>query len=443
MSIILLNDIVFTYTEEGHIINKEICLFFLVLNIVNIICCSLYLYIYHKIPHYQNNSNSLTLILTRVNLVSGFSYFFFYSDLYFRQPKTLTVLMKISTMINPLVIFTFYFWSACLTHNIYVTFYNYSKNLDKRVKFYKYQLIVYLFIFYVCTMFSIKFKEKQLKSKYFSFIDNYRVNYVILFYLIGLFIITYIIIRLYYIIISKSQSFPLTSPDERTLIIKKLFRSLIFRHILFILYFLFIFVPVNLMMNIKYMFRIVNFEHFYLNFITMTLISFYGTFIFIVKLSDPIMRDFLLSIILFNKKYIKEYEPLMKKEKLNVSNDELNESFNDEKDILIDVYRDLDKSFMTFCEKNRIDYETIEQKNKYTSFNLGNIYGLHFMQGDKKELSKFSKNKIKNFSMKEISNKIKEEKNYNLNKKELEFKPSSIYSINSFYEDEQNEKKTS
>ena len=96
----------------------------------------------------------------------------------------LTVIMKICTMINPLVIFTYYFWCACLTHNIYVTFYNYTKNLDKRVKFYKYQLIVYLFIFYVFTMFSIKFKEKKLQSKNFSFIENYRVNYVIFFFLL-------------------------------------------------------------------------------------------------------------------------------------------------------------------------------------------------------------------------------------------------------------------
>ena len=103
----------------------------------------------------------------------------------------------------------------------------------------------------------------------------------------------------------------------------------------------------------------------------MTLISFYGTFIFIVKLTDPIMRDFLLSIIFCNKKYIKEYEPLMKKEKLNSSNDDLTESFNEEKDILLHVYRDLDKSFITFYERNRMEYEMIEQKNKYTSVNLG------------------------------------------------------------------------
>ena len=443
MSIILLNDIIFSYTEEGeHIINKEICLFFLILNLVNIICCSLYLYVYYKIPHYQNNSNSLTLILINSNLISGISYFLFYSDLYFRSPIMLTVIMKIATMINPLVIFTFYFWSACLTHNIYVTFYNYAKNLDKRIKFYKYQLIVYLFLFYVFTMFSIKFKEKQLKSKYFSFIENYRVHYIIFFYLIGLFMITYIISRLYFIIIKKSQSFSLTTPDERTLIIKNLFQSLIFRHILFILYFLFIFVPVNLMMNIKYMFRIVNFEHFYLNFITMTLISFYGSFIFIVKLTDPIMRDFLLSIILCSKKYIKEYELLMKREKLNISNDDLSESLNETKDILINVYRDLDKSFITFYERNRKESELFELKNKYTSFNLGINYSPHFIQGEKKELSKFSKKKFKNLSMKNIK-KINEEeneiKNSNFNIKDL-IKTSSSHIIKNFPCDEENEK---
>ena len=110
MSIILLNDLVFTYTEEGHIINKEICLYFFVLNFVNFLCCSLYLYIYYKIPFYQNNSNSLTRILTQANLISGFSNSLFYSDLYFRKPITLTIPMKIATMLNPLVIFTFYFW---------------------------------------------------------------------------------------------------------------------------------------------------------------------------------------------------------------------------------------------------------------------------------------------------------------------------------------------
>ena len=444
MSIILLNDLVFTYTEEGHIINKEICLYFFVLNFVNFLCCSLYLYIYYKIPFYQNNSNSLTRILTQANLISGFSNSLFYSDLYFRKPITLTIPMKIATMLNPLVIFTFYFWCACLTHNIYVTFYNYAKSLDKRIKLYKYQLLVYLFIFYICTMFCIRFKEKKLKSKYFSFIENYRVNYIIFFYLLGLFIITYIISRLYYIIKKKSQSFSLTAPNERLLIIKNLFQSLVFRHILFILYFLFTFVPVNLMMMIKYMFRIVNFEHFYLNFITMTLISLYGTFIFAVKLSEPIIRDFLLSSILCNKSYIKEYEPLLKNDKLNITTEEdITESLNEEKekDILINVYRDLDKSFMSFYENNRLEYEKFEQRKNFTSFNLGQNNGLRFMHGDKKDIIKYSKDKNKNFSMKDI-NKIKEQKLLQFNKNNLIFKePILKFSSNIIgpYNDEEKE----
>lgn len=446
MSIVLLNDLVFQYTEEGHIINKEICLFFLSLNLITIFCCSFYLYIYYKIPHYQNNSNSLTLILMRANLISGIAYFSFFSEFYLRKPLMLTAITKIVTMVNPLVVFTFYFWSACLTHNIYVTFYGYAKSLDKRVKFYKYQLIVYLFIFYVFTMFSIKFKEKQLKSKYFSFIENYRVNYIILFYLIGLVIIIYIISRLYFIIIKKSQSFSLSTPDEKTLIIKKLFQSLIFRHMLFIFYFLFIFVPVNLMMMVKFMFRFYNFENFYINFITLVLISLFGTFIFIVKLTDPIMRDFLFSIILCDKKYIKEYETLMKMDIINTTNEDLTESFNDEKDIIMYVYRDFDKSFMTFYnEANRSEYEFELRKNKYTSFNLGVKHGLHFLHGDnKKEASKFSKNYMKTFSMKNLNN-IKEEKrdsikNSTLNN-ELEIRHFSKNLVGSFYYDEEDQKK--
>jgi len=449
MSIILLNDLIFQDTEEGHIINKDTCLFFLILNLISIFCCSLYLYIYYKIPHYQNNSNTLTLILTRVALISSCSYFSFYSDLYFHKPIMLTVIMKICTMINPLVIFTYYFWCACLTHNIYVTFYNYAKNLDKRVKFYKYQLIVYLFIFYVFTMFSIKFKEKKLQSKYFSFIENYRVNYVIFFYLLGLFIIAYIISRAYYIIIIKSKLYTLTTPDERTLIIKKLFQSLIFRHLLFIFYFLFIFIPVNLMMIIKYIFRVLTFESYYVNFIAMTLISFYGSFIFIVKLTDPIMRHFLLSVILCNKNYIKDYEPLLRKEKENtiISNDDLTESFNDEREIIMNVYRDFDKSFITFYnERIKLYNEPIVNKNKYISFNLGNRNGLHFIQ-DKKEMSKFSNMNNKTFSMKNIK-KVKDEK---INSKNILDKKSSRNIIDSFYyedevyekenEEEDNEKK--
>ena len=410
MSIIVLNDLVFEKSEEGKVINKEISLFYLLLNFASLVGSSTYLYIYHKIPYYQNNSNSLTLILTRVNLLSNISYVLFFSELFFTDPVYLTTMMKILTMINPLIIFTFYFWCTCITHNIYVTFYNYTNNLEKRIKFYKYQLIVYLFIFYICTLFSIKFKEKQLNSESFSFIENYGINYVILFYLIGLFLIIYIIYRLYFIIIKKSQTFSLTSPNE--IITKKLFQSLVTRHILFIFYFLITFVPINFMMILKYIFRLLELSNFYLSFITMTLLSLYGVFIFIIKLTDPITRHFFLSFILCNKDFIKEYEPLMRKDNRNsnMSNDDLTESKSemDEKEILLNAYREYDKSFVTFYNhRNQMLNAPFLEKNKFTSFNLGNNYGLLFLQGEKKDIGKLTYKKLKTFSMKNIkSNKI-------------------------------------
>ena len=416
MSIIVLNDLVLKETEEGNKINNEICLFYLLLNLTSFICCSSYLFIYHKIPYYQNNSNSLTLILTRVNLVSSFSYVLFFSDLLYYNPVGLTPMIKLLTMINPLIIFTFYFWCGCITHNIYVTFYNYTNSLEKRIKFYKYQLIVYLFIFYICTLFSIKFKETQIKSPNFSFIDNYGVHYIILFYLIGLFMIIYIISRIFFIIKKKTQTFSLTSPNEGTLIIKKLFQSLVARHIMFISYFLITFIPINFMMILKYIFRIVELRNFYLSFITMTLLSFYGVFIFIIKLTEPIIRHFFLSYLLCNKKFTKEYEPLMKKDNPNLSNEDLTESCIDggERNILMNAYREYDKSFVTYYNLRQMQNLSVLQRNKFTSFNLENKYVLRFMQGEKKEINKFYSKNLKTMSMKNIKSLNQENKTKHL-----------------------------
>ena len=436
MSIVVLNDLVLETTEEGKKINRQICLFFLILNFISLMCCSTYLYIYHKIPYYQNNSNSLTLILTRLNLISNICYVLFFSDLFFYNPTTLTPMIKILTMVNPLIIFTFYFWCGCITHNIYVTFYNFTRNFEKRIKYYKYQLIVYLFVFYICTLFSIKFKENEIKSKSFSFIENYRENYVILFYLIGLFILIYIICRLYFILAKRSQKFSLNSTDERDLIKKKLFQSLVARHILFVFYFLITFVPINFMMILKYIFRLFELKNFYLSFSTMFLLSFYGIFIFIVKLTEPITRHFFLSFILCDKKFIKDYEPLMRKDNDKAPNDENTDSGNEEdkKDFLMHVYREYDKSFVTFYNQRQMLYAPpILEKSKFTSFNLGNNYRLKFLSGGGRELSKYFYNKKKTSSMKNIKS-TKEE-----NKTKKLFYDSSVNIIEMLYYQEDGE----
>ena len=299
---------------------------------------------------------------------------------------------------------------------------------------------MYLFVFYIVTLFSIKFQEKQLISPEFSFIDNYGVHYIILFYLIGLFMIIYIIYRLYFIMVKKSQTFSLTSTNERTLIIRKLFQSLVARHIIFIFYFLVTFVPINFMMILKYIFRLFELSNFYLSFITMTLLSLYGTFIFSIKLTEPITRHFFLSFFLCDKGYIKEYEPLMRTSNLNISKDEISDSGNEycekEKDILMNAYREYDKSFVTFYNQRQMLFDPFLQKNKYTSFTLGNNYGLHFIQGEKKELSKFAPQKLKTYSMKNINSiQNKNTKNH------LFYDSSSNFMEMFYYQDESEIKK--
>ena len=103
----------------------------------------------------------LSYILVIINLCSGFSYFIFYCDLYFKNPITITIVMKIFALINPILIFLLYFWSACLTDNIYMSYYVSTSNAEKRIISYKYKLVVYLFLSFIITMFSIQFKEKQ------------------------------------------------------------------------------------------------------------------------------------------------------------------------------------------------------------------------------------------------------------------------------------------
>ena len=182
MSILLLDDLIFIDTEEEHLINNKICLFFLLLNLINIIVCSLHIYIYHQEPLKRDLQNSLTFILVIINLFSGISFFLFFWNLYYKNPTNLTMTLKIVTMINPLIIFLFYFWCACLTHNIYASFYNPTIDPNKRIIEYKYKVIIYLFTFFIITMLSIKFTEKKNIFKIIFFhekLSNYIYNIIL------------------------------------------------------------------------------------------------------------------------------------------------------------------------------------------------------------------------------------------------------------------------
>lgn len=356
MSIVLIDDVLFNDKGEQRAIRYNNCIFFLVLNGISIFSGLFYLYFYFKIPYYQNSSNSLSLFLNIFHLISNSFYFLIFFEFYLYEPTILSLTIKIITMFNPLVILCIYYWSACLTHNLYVTYYNYTHNMDKRIKFYKYLLFLIMVVFYLYTLFNIHYNESQLLSKSFSFISNYNISFLDFFYISGLVIIIYISIKLYYVI-NKKEDFITVNEyqenEERNEKIKNLFNSVIARNISFICYFLITFTPTNIIMILKYFLGKSNIKCYFIDYVVIMLISFNGTFLFLVRLFDPLMRNFIINLLTFNREFISTYkEYLLKEKRLNESlteevsynahDDTINESLSDIKTKIIDFPENYD-----------------------------------------------------------------------------------------------------
>lgn len=375
MSILFLDDLVFIDTEEGHLINNKICLFFSLLNLINIICCSLHIYIYHQEPLKRNLQNSLTLILSIINLFSGISFFLFFWNLYYKNPSNLTMTLKILAMINPIIIFLLYFWCACLTHNIYASFYISTIDPNKRIVEYKYKLIIYLFVFFIITMLNIKFTDQQISSKSFSFMRNYRTIYIIFFYLAGLLVLGYIVWNIYYIRVKKLHSLSLSRKSIES--IKQIINSIVLIYILFIIYFLIIFVPANILILLKYISFSLNFENFYSEFIIMVLISLYGIFIFCVKLlTNQVTLNYFLSIVLRDKSYIIDYAKTDGNEN-DIFNNNLTENLTE------DIPKRLEK--ITYGNK---DILNVEEFKKSTSFDMKNKIEMKILEEEEESIDK-------------------------------------------------------
>ena len=224
MSIILIDDIVFSDLEESRILNHDLCLYFFILNAISIFFCIIFIIFYIKMPHYHNKPNSLTLYLILAQSIINLLYFILFGELSFGDMATLPLSMIFFGIINPVLHFFLYFWNSCLVHNIYVTYYNYKKSLDKRIKFYKYQGIIYSLIVLFITFFNVHFESKNIMSKTFSFTKVYNPNYLTLFYLIALIFLVFIIYNIYFIFKKDTDFLTLSIDDSRYIAIRRLFK---------------------------------------------------------------------------------------------------------------------------------------------------------------------------------------------------------------------------
>ena len=309
MSIVLIDDVLFNDDLEERTIRYNNCIIFLILNGTSVIFGLFYLYIYYMIPKYNNNSNTLAFYFSVFHLLSNCFYFLIFFELYLYEPIILSVTTKIIAMFNPLIILCIYYWSACLTHNLYETYYNFTHNIVKRFRFYKYLLFIIVIVFYIYTLLNIEYNDSKITSKNFTFISNYNASYIAFFYLCGLFIILFILYKLYYVI-NKKADFIISEyqeTKERSIHLKNIFGSLISRNVAYVCYFLLTFIPANTVMVLKYILNKNKLKCYSIDFMVICLISFFGSFIFLVKLFDPLLRNFIINLLLFNREYINNF----------------------------------------------------------------------------------------------------------------------------------------
>ena len=412
MSIIFIDDILFNDKNEERKIRFGNCILFLILNGLSILSGLFYLYFYFIIPYYQNSSNSLSLYLSIFHLLTNIFYFIIFFEFYIYTLDELSFTIKIITMFNPLIIFCIYYWTVCLTHNLYVTYYNYIHNINKRIKFYKYLLFIVALVFYIYILLNISYNNDQTMSKNFFLISNYNKSFIDIFYLVGLLMIIYIIIKLYYVL-NKKQDFISVNEyqenKERNEKIKNIFNLVIARNISFIIYFILTFAPENVMMLFKYLLSYSDIKTYFINFMTISLISFSGTFIFCIRLLDPLMRTFIVNILSFNREFISNYKEYLLKEKT------LNESFISNN--VSDIYNvhDNDDSFLNNKKFQRNEVKSRTIKMKTISFNFGKTKNNNENKSKKFGITTFIDKKASNSGIFEMKNFNESERNFETN----------------------------
>ena len=181
--------------------------------------------------------------------------------------------------------------------------------------------------------------------------------------------ISFILVKLYYVLNKKEDFISVNEyqenkeNDEK---IKNVFNLVRTRNLSFIIYFLITFTPENISMVLKYLFSYTNMKTYFINFLTIFFISFSGTFLFCIRLHDPLMRAFIINLLSFNREFISNYEKNLVKEK------DMNESFISNNVSSINNGQEHEDSFIVNNNFKRNDKRPKTIALKTISFNFGN-----------------------------------------------------------------------
>jgi hypothetical protein len=304
MSIIWIDSTILTNTKNLEFSDTRLLIY---LNTISILSCMIFAYFYkintqlQKFPSKINlNTANLIFLKMLTEMTLSILLLIIFIGVYLKT-ALFTFLVEIVLAFIPTVVFLLYFFNACVSHNLYLTYYDYKKGYEKRFLAYKYLAVISGFLIYIFTLFSIDMSNyyypfgNDRQADAFSF-TLYNKKFVALFYIGCLILTGYILRNIYYIKIVSHELEPFSFEESATPgnnIQQMLIESMIKRHIISLTFFSAIFLPNNIYMIL----RVASIEpdsYFVDTLLSLFLcgISFSSTFTFVLKFTDPYIQKY-------------------------------------------------------------------------------------------------------------------------------------------------------
>lgn len=213
--------------------------------------------------------------------------------------KTLDI-MYFQSLISPVAVFLNYFFNACISHNLYSTFFSFKSSFEKRMEMYKILAIVGSVIVF---FFSLALNNNtHMATLRYSF-TYYTNAFLKVYYLLGLIFFVYIIYNIFYILIKKEEYYSMIK--ENFLTNKKrnkkkdLIELFVRRHILMLVIFIIAFLPNNLIMIIQTFLSYKICVDCSVFSVTLYFLSLSCAISFFLKFTEPYMMKYFWSIVNF------------------------------------------------------------------------------------------------------------------------------------------------
>lgn len=213
--------------------------------------------------------------------------------------RTLNIIY-FQSLISPVAVFLNYFFNACISHNLYSTFFSFKSSFEKRIQMYKIFAVAGSVIVFSFSL--VLNHNTHIVTLKYSF-TYYSNAFLKAYYLLGLIFFVYIIYNIFYILIKKDEYYSMIREnfltDKKREKKKDLIELFVRRHILMLVIFIIAFLPNNLIMIIQTFLSYKLCEDCSVYSVMLYFLSLSCTISFFLKFTEPYMMKYFWSIVNF------------------------------------------------------------------------------------------------------------------------------------------------